>query len=486
MLPSLLPYIAFGAEFVLKLILVGVILLRRRGGKSTAALAWIVLILAVPVVGLLAYLLVGQVRLGRRRIARHRKIVSQVQASIAVSPGGAAARPPTQAEVPAIYRPIATLGEAVGDNLPRGGNSLRLISDTDLFIQGLVEDIDAASQHCHLQFYIFLPDHSGTRVGDALMRAAARGVQCRLLVDAVGSKALLRSPLRRAMERANVHVVGALPANVLRMVFARLDLRNHRKIAIIDSGVAYTGSQNIADAESTASGRKFGPWVDAMVRIAGPAVRDLQRLFVEDWYLDTDEALNELLSIEPPVADEDIAVQIMGTGPNSYNDALRQLTQAAFHTAHEELILTTPYFVPDEATVIALRTAARRGVDTSLVLPARNDSPLVAAASRSFYHQLLEAGVNIFEFQKGLLHAKTMTIDRDLALVTTANLDRRSFDLNFEVSVVVYDTDFASQLRFVQRAYIADSQAVDAGAWSRRPWPKVLVNNAVALVAPLL
>ena len=482
MFPSLLPYIAFGAEFLLRFTLVGVILLRRRSGRSATDLAWIVLILAVPVVGLLAYLLIGEVRLGRRRIERHREIVRLVQVPIPTKTADPQAR---SADVPAIYRPIATLGEAVGDNLARGGNTLRLISDTDLFIQSLVEDIDAASQHCHLEFYIFLSDHSGTRVAEAMMRAAARGVKCRLLLDAVGSKHFLRSPLRREMENASVRVVSALPANVLRMAFARIDLRNHRKIAVIDGCVAYTGSQNIADAEFAIK-RKFAPWVDAMVRITGPAVRDLQRLFVEDWYMDTDEPLDQLLLIEPLVADDGIAVQIMGTGPNSYNDALRQLTQAAFHSAREELILTTPYFVPDEATVIALRTAARRGVETSLVLPARNDSPLVAAASRSFYDQLLAAGVKIFEFQKGFLHAKTMTIDRDLALVSTANLDRRSFELNFEVSVVVYDTDFASQLRFVQRSYIADSCAIDVDVWSRRPWPKVLVSNAVALVAPLL
>ncbi len=485
MFPSLLPYIAFGAEFLLRLTLVGVILMRLRGGRSATALAWIVLILALPVVGLLVYLLIGEVRLGRRRIARHREIVKRVQVPVPSSTAGAQARPPRRTDVPAVYRPIATLGEAVGDNPARGGNVLRLIGETDLFIQALVEDIDAASLCCHLEFYIFLPDHSGARVAEALIRAAARGAKCRLLVDAVGSRNFLRSPLRREMEHASVRVMSALPANVLRMAFARLDLRNHRKIAIIDGCIAYTGSQNIADAEFAVK-RKFGPWVDAMVRITGPAVRDLQRLFVEDWYMDTDEALDELLLIEPPFADDGIAVQIMGTGPNSYNDALRQLTQTAFHSAREELILTTPYFVPDEATVIALRTAARRGVDTSLVLPARNDSPLVAAASRSFYHQLLEAGVKIFEFHKGLLHAKTMTIDRDLALLSTANLDRRSFELNFEVSVIVYDTDFASQLRFVQRSYIVDSHAIDADTWIRRPWPKVLVNNAVALVAPLL
>jgi cardiolipin synthase len=176
----------------------------------------------------------------------------------------------------------------------------------------------------------------------------------------------------------------------------------------------------------------------------------------------------------------------MGTGPDAYNEALRQITQTSLHAAREELIITTPYFVPDEATATALYTTARRGVDTSLVVPARNDSPLVAAASRSFYEPLLDAGVRVHEYQHGLLHAKTITLDRRLALVTTANFDRRSFELNFEVSLVVYDSDFASELRLLQKAYIDGSRAVSETAWRRRGWPRRLWQNTVGMLGPIL
>jgi cardiolipin synthase len=207
---------------------------------------------------------------------------------------------------------------------------------------------------------------------------------------------------------------------------------------------------------------------------------------VQDWYLDTDESLDEVLEIMPPAEEGGVATQVMGTGPNSYNEALRQLHLSAFHLAEEELILTTPYFVPDEATLIALRTAARRGVETTLIVPARNDSPLVAAASRSLYQPLLEAGVRIFEYEKGLLHAKTFTVDRNLALISTANLDRRSFELNFEASMMVYDSDFASELRFLQTSYLSDSRRVEPGRWRRRPWPRRLWQNAAGMLGPLL
>ena len=269
------------------------------------------------------------------------------------------------------------------------------------------------------------------------------------------------------------------------MALARVDLRNHRKIAIVDGVIGYCGSHNIADA-AFAIKPKYAPWVDAMVRMEGPAVQDLQLLFVEDWYLDTNESLEEVLAVSSPASLEGAAVQIMGTGPDCYNEALRQLSQACFHAAREELILTTPYFVPDEATASALETTARRGVDSTLVVPARNDSPVVAAASRSYYEKLLDAGVDIHEYVPGLLHAKTTTIDRRLAMVSTANLDRRSFELNFEVSMVVYDSDFASELRLLQKSYLDRSRPVEQLQWRRRGWPKKLVQNAAGLLSPLL
>lgn len=480
MLTGLWPIILVALELLFRLTFICFVLLRKRNMSST--LAWIVVILAVPLFGAALYLMIGEIRLGRRNIRRHQEIVKRIQSSVPFTAAAAAAMHP---QLPLRFGHLAVLAEAVGDNDALGGNSLRLIGDANLFIQSLVEDIVGAQLHCHLLFYIYLVDHSGTRIAEALMRAANRGVTCRLLVDAVGSKLFLRSELRRQLATAGVHVVEALAAHPLRMMLSRIDLRNHRKIAVIDGVIGYTGSQNIADADFAIK-RRYAPWVDAMVRIEGPVTWDLQVLFVEDWFLDTNESLEELLHIQPLAHPDGVIAQVMGTGPNSFNEALRQLTQAAFHAAREELIVTTPYFVPDEATLAALGTAARRGVETMLVVPARNDSPLVAAASRSHYPHLLECGVKIYEFQHGLLHAKTVTVDRDLALVSTANLDRRSFELNFEVSLVVYDDDFASQLRFLQMGYIGQSQMVERARWSRRPWPARLWCNAAGTMSPLL
>jgi cardiolipin synthase A/B len=475
------PAIPLLVEFGLKLLFIGFILSRRRPSPSVT-LTWIVIILFVPVLGFVAYLLVGEVRLGGRRVKRHQEIVKRIEQ--AARPSQAVQRS-LRPEIALQYEPIASLGEAVSQFPVIGGNEIELLSDTDVFMQRLVEDIDASEYHCHLLSYIYLTDHSGTRVANALMRAAERGVECRVLVDGVGSKKFLRSPLCREMTSKNIRVVEALPASVIRMLFSRVDHRNHRKIVIIDGKIAYTGSQNIADA-AFAPKAKYAPWIDTSVRITGPIVYDLQMLFIEDWYLDTDESLESLLSIDPPVAEEGVAAQVLGTGPNAYNEAMHQLTQSALHVARRELLLTTPYFVPDEATMSALCTSARRGVETSLVVPARNDSALVRIASRSYYEALLDSGVKLYEFHGGLLHAKTMTIDRDLAMVSTANIDRRSFELNFEVSLVVYDTDFASQLRFLQRSYIDQSTPVQLHEWRNRGLGTRLWQNAVGILSPLL
>jgi len=481
MFTSMWPAIPLLVEFGLKLIFIGVILSRRRPNPPVM-LTWIVIILVLPVIGFVAYLLVGEVRLGVRRVRRHREIVERIER--AARPSQTVQRwlrPPIAVQ----YEPIAALGEAVSQFPGIGGSEIELLSNTDVVMQRLIEDIDAAKDHCHLLFYIYLADHSGTRVAEALMRAAERGVPCRLLVDSVGSKRFLRSELCRTMRQRNVRVVEAMPANVVRMIFSRIDHRNHRKIAVIDGTTAYMGSQNIADA-AFAPTAKYAPWIDTSVRITGPAVYNLQMLFIEDWYLDTDESLEDLLSIAPPVTEDGMATQVLGTGPSAYNEAMHQLTQSALHTARGELLLTTPYFVPDEATMSALCTAARRGVETYLVVPARNDSVLVRIASRSYYEALLESGVKLFEYHGGLLHAKTMTIDRDLAMVSTANLDRRSFELNSEVSLVVYDTDFASQLRFLQRSYIDQSTQVHLYEWRKRGLGSRLWQNAVGILSPLL
>jgi cardiolipin synthase len=470
--------LVFAGGVLLQAGMVGLVLVRPPHRQSSA-LAWILLILALPGVGAACFLLFGDVRMGARRRRQHREILERVRASVARH-----GRETRAAELPDVHRSIANLAYLVGESVPRAGNRLELLADTRGFVAALARDLEAARDHAHLVYYIFLDDESGRAVAQALINAARRGVTCRLLVDAVGSKAFLRSRLRRELEAGGVRVVAALPTR-LRLGGTRIDLRNHRKLAVLDGRVAYTGSHNVA-AASFAPKPRFAPWVDATVRIEGPAVRDVQELFVEDWYLDTGETLEDCLALATGAHEPGMPVQVIGTGPDSRHEAVVRLIQAAFHLAREELILTTPYFVPDEGTLDALLTAAERGVRTRLVVPKRNDSLLVGAASRSLYELLLASGIEIHEYEKGLLHAKTITVDRDLALVSTANLDRRSFELNYEASLVVYDSDFASRLRFLQTSYLEDSTPVDPAAWQRRSWPRRIAQNAAGVFAPIL
>jgi len=448
--------------------------------RSATSLAWIVVILTLPIAGMVAWFLIGEASLGSRRRRRYAELSDRI-VTFAKSLGPI----DDHRSDPPGYGVAISLAEAVGGTPPRGGNTLQLMGDTEQVIDSLAADIDAAEESCNLLFYIFLDDGSGRRVAEALKGAVRRGVQCRLLVDDVGSKAFLKSELCDSLREDGVHVTRALPAHILRAAFARIDLRNHRKLAVIDGVIGYTGSQNIADA-SFAPKPKFAPWVDCMLRIQGPVVWDLQTIFVCDWFLDTGESLEVLLTKDTGEVEDGVTLQILPTGPANDNEALQQLLLSAFHHAREELILTTPYFVPGEAEVASLCTAAKRGVRVSLVLPARNDSVLVGAVSRSHYGQLVAAGVEVFEYQKGLLHSKTLTVDRNLGMVTTANFDQRSFDLNFEVSTLIYDSDFASQLRFMQRSYMDDSVLVREGQIQSRSWPKRLFENAAGVFSPLL
>ena len=469
-------------EFAFRVSLIVWMLSQRRVEPATR-LSWIILLLAIPFLGSIIFLLIGQNRFGRRRVMRHREVLAALDRPETHANADPEVNAAGSLEGPA-HR-MALLAEKVNGAGPVLGNRIELFGDTDLVLDGLEQDIDAATEHCHLLFYIWLDDAAGTRIGRALVRAAARGVACRVLVDGVGSKDFLKSDLRREMEAGGVMVHDALPANAIRAIFARLDLRNHRKIVVIDRELGWTGSQNLAEA-SFAPKPEFAPWVDCAVRIEGPVVKELHLLFVEDWYLDTNEMLVETLLTPIAPATGGVAAQAFGTGPNFQNQAATQVIQCLVHEACEELVMTTPYFVPDNATVVNLATAARRGVKVTLIVPRRNDSRLVGLASRSSYAPLLEAGVRIHEFEGGLLHAKTTVVDRKIALVSSANLDRRSLFLNFEAGLLVYDTDFASQLRFLQQRYLDSAVEVDPTSWAATPRRRRLGQNAAALLSPLL
>ena len=450
----------------------------------TARLAWLAVLFALPVVGIIAYLLVGETSIGRRRVARLNRIIVALPRPDG-TPGWDELEP--TGPVPDAYAPLFKVGQSISGYPPVGGNRARLMDDSDSAIDQMVADIDAASEQVHLMFYIWLPDNNGQKMVEALKRAAARGVVCRAMVDDLGSRDLIKSPHWREMGEAGIRLARALEVGnlLLRTVNGRVDLRNHRKILVIDNRVTYCGSQNCADPAFLPKA-KYAPWVDAVMRFEGPVVRQNQHLFASDWMANVDEDISNVLREPLGPQGPGFTAQVVASGPTARHSAMPEMFESVMYAARRELVLTTPYYVPDPSIQAALCAAANRGVDVTIVFPARNDDFAVGATSRSYYEDLLTAGVKIHEYQPGLLHTKSMTVDGELALIGSANMDRRSFDLNYENNILLHDPALTAAMRARQDAYIVDSKPVtlaEVGAWSRstRLW-----NNALAILGPIL
>lgn len=447
--------------------------------EPASRLAWVIIIIFAPVAGALAYLFLGETRMRRRRFGQ-------------TIDAGLPRPPPDKSVVAELKRsphsaPF-TLARTVNRIGPTGENRASLAVDSDSAIDGMVADIDSAERHVHLTTYIWLEDGNGLKMKDSLVRAARRGVRVRVLADALGSHRFIRSKHWPDLIASGAEMRAALPfGNLFRLLLrGRVDLRNHRKSLIVDNRLSWVGSQNLADPEFRIKPR-FAPWVDIMTRWEGPVAMDCQFLFVSDWMGEGGEDISACLAEAPRVSGSgNIPAQVIGTGPIFSYDAMPSCFSELIHSAREELVVTTPYFIPDEQLLYALTSAARRGVRTILVFPKRNDSRFVAGASRSYYGDLIKAGAQIFEFRPGLLHAKTMVVDRTVALIGSANLDRRSFELNFENNILFSDPGFAAEIRSRQDDYIAQSDAVTAEDISSCGLGTRLWRNTLAMLSPLL
>ena len=442
-------------------------------------LAWIFAILALPIAGVLMYLLIGETRLSGRREARGREINGRLP-----RPAGNLER---EANAGDVHLAPFALATTVNGLDPTGGNDARLSSDSNTAIEDMIADVEASRENVHGCFYIWLADNNGLRLKDAFMRAATRGVRVRLLADALGSRALINSEHWSQMRESGCEVRVALPVGnpLWTVIRGRVDLRNHRKLMIVDNRIAWCGSQNCADPEFRIKAR-FAPWVDIMSRWTGPVSLHCQYLFVSDWIGEGGDDISAMLTEALPAGSGSILAQVLGTGPTAEFDAVPACFSELIHSARKELVVTTPYFVPDEQLLFALTSAARRKVRTVMVFPKRNDNWIVAAASRSYYKDLIDAGAEIYEFRPGLLHSKTMVVDRCVGLIGSANLDRRSFELNFENNILFNDADFAAAVLARQGEYLAQSDRVtredvlDYGI-ALRLW-----QNLLATLSPML
>lgn len=457
--------------------------LLRPNRDPASRIAWAVVVLALPVAGILSYLLLGETNVGKRRRQRLQQVLAGLPDVTAVAGMEAAVRP----AIPDHRQCLFDVGRSISGYGPLGGNQGTLMDNTNLAIDRMVEDIDAATHHVHILFYIWLPDRNGTKVAEAVMRAAARGVTCRVMVDDLGSRRLIRSDLWARMGQAGAKLGRTLQIGnpLLRVITGRIDLRNHRKITVIDNRITYCGSQNCADPEFLVKAR-YAPWVDVMIRFTGPVVRQNQHLFATDWMTESAEDIGHLLTEPLPAPEPGFAAQVIASGPTAYPAAAPEMFASLMFNARRELIVTTPYFVPVDSLQAALRAAANRGVDTTVIFPAHNDAFAVKAASQSYYEDLLRAGVRIFEYQPGLLHAKTVTVDGEVTLIGSANMDRRSFDLNYENNILFCDAAMTKAVRDRQVSYLADSRQITQQMVMNWSWRTRLWNNALAVVGPVL
>jgi len=467
-------------EWLIRIVMVPVIL--RRRFTPTASLAWLAVVFLTPELGLVFYVLLGDVRLGRRRARYYTRLISNVKLDIADAIQHEYVMRP---EVSDAQMPLVLQAEATGGMPIVGGNNVEVMASTQHFLERLVKDIDDAKSTVHLLFYIFENDTTGQCVGQALRRAVSRGVKCRVLADAAGSRYFFsRGGLAQQLLADKIEVLPTLPVGGARQRLARMDLRNHRKLAVIDGLVAFTGSQNLIDSGFGRS--SAGAWVDLMARFTGPVVPQLQSVFIRDWLYETGREIASPVTFPPQVPCGRVAAQTVPTGPSDPAETLPRVLLTAINSARRKLIITSPYVIPDEPTMLALAMAADRGVEVILVSPAESDHPLVSAAGRYFYEPLLESGVQIFHYHPGNLHSKTMTVDDSFAFIGSANLDIRSFHLNFELNVLLYGPQITHELRAVQERYIADSKQVSLDTWRKRPIAKRYIESAAALLSPLL
>jgi cardiolipin synthase A/B len=465
------------SEWIIRILMLPVIVLRKE--QPTTCLAWLAVVFFEPWIGLGLYLLIGENRLGRRQLARRQQLKPLLQASD--YPRIESNIVPTDDDDE--FSILVHLAEH-GCGLPVvAGNSISLMSDTDVVIDRLIEEIDAARHHVHLLFYIFQDDEVGHRVAEALERAAARGVACRVLADAVGSRQLFRR-LAPRLQKHGVRVFAMLPANLWRIPFSRLDLRNHRKLAVFDGGVAFTGSQNIVEASY--GHKRAGVWHDVMARIAGPVVRQLQGIFLEDWFYASGELLEDEALFPACRPDGPNAIQVVPTGPDHPTELFQDLVVRAIFLARHRVVITSPYFIPNEAMLLAMRLAALRGVQVDLAIPKRCDHRLVNAAGAFYCQHLMRFGVRVFLFQEGMLHAKTLTIDDELAMFGSANYDIRSFSLNFELNLFVHSAEAVEAMHALQQGYLADSLQAVPGQWPPQDFGTRLKMNLAKLFSPLL
>ena len=534
---TLLLQLGVMAYFLIRLWLVVRVIQQQR--RQSAAIAWIAVLFALPVVGIIGYMLFGEINIGhqyRKRSLMAQKLLRDFANAQHINFNEISKNLDTEARQLSNIALLKT-GLGVYDH-----HTLTLMTDADHIFASLLADIRAANTIILLEFYIVSPQGRVIELLEALMAATQRGVSVHLLADSVGSHTFFRSSWVKKLKAAGVFVHESLPVGLFKTIVKRIDIRNHRKLAIFDSCYGYTGSFNLIDPDFFKQDAHVGKWIDVMIRVeshdtvnsvkamalvtttdisaeTNANFSNLEKIvnrFTKSLYIDTSKLHHRKLQHEanargagqnantrvaqPPLLKilplqsslqaypsvSQVSLQLIPSAPELTGHVIYETLVCAIFAAKKQVVITTPYFVPDDALLLAMTTAAKRGVKVILNVPKKVDSLLVQFASQAYFDPLLSAGVQIYLFNAGLLHAKILCVDDDYCLFGTVNMDMRSFYLNMEVSMAIYNRTMTQQILTCQHEYLRQSEPLQRDRWQQRSFGAKFLDNAIRLFSPLL
>lgn len=455
-----------------------------RNRKPTSAMAWLLAIFLLPIAGLLLFLLIGSPRLPRERRRRQAQTNEYIRETNDLLEGGSL-RP----NEPEWFTQIVHMNRELGALPISGDNGVKIISDYQQSLDEMAEAIRSARRYVHVEFYILKSDPSTEGFFQALEDACRRGVEVRVLMDHWAN--LVKPFHRRTLKRLDAMGADwrfALPIQPLKGKWQRPDLRNHRKLLVVDGDVAYLGSQNITDRSYNlrANIRRGLKWVDVMVRLDGPVVASVDAVFLSDWFSETDTVPEGIELARKDSGSGDLDCQVVPSGPGFESENNLRLFLALIYAARRQVIMVSPYFVPNEAMMQAVEAACDRGVHVELFVSEVGDQAVVYHAQRSYYEALLRAGVRIWLYKAPyILHTKSLTIDDEIAVVGSSNMDERSFGLNLEVSLLVRGEEFVRQLREVEDEYRRQSRELTLDEWHQQPMRSRILDNLARLTSAL-
>lgn len=481
-LPHWAQYVIIGIDYAIRIAAIGIIPGRRR---PTAAMAWLLAIFFIPVLGLALFLLIGTNKLNEKRTEKQKQVTRLIMAQ---SEGFEENW--SEADAPAWVHQAACLNRNLSGLPGVDGNSVTLYPDYLEAIEAMTEEIRTAERYICVEFYILSYDDTTAAFFEAIKDAVARGVKVRLLYDHIGTARVsgyLKT--KKFLRDSGIDFHRMLPINPFRNEWRRPDLRNHRKIVIIDENIAYSGSLNMIErGYRKRRNHKLGrQWVEVMARFEGPATAEHLAVFATDWYMESGESVANALKLHSDMRRPGhVTCQVVPSGPGYRMENNLRFFNVLFYAAKERISVTSPYFVPDDSLLMSMTSAAMRGVDVELFVSEKGDQFMVDHAQRSYYEELLEAGVKIYRYPAPyVLHAKHITVDDDLAVIGSSNMDQRSFSLNAEISVMMIGPDIVREMRKIEDEYRAVSKPLDLEAWRQRSRLSRYMDNVCRLTSGL-